>query len=255
MRTSVILLSSCISLVSSAAVTLAQGELEDGFVALFNGQDFANWTLPEGDHGHWKVVDAVIDYSADSEAPGDKNLWSEKEYGDFILKLDWRLKQTSGLYPIPIVLEDGSYLSDSAGNKLTIKEPNADSGIYLRGSSKAQLNIWCWPIGSGEVYGYRNNQNDPVIRAGVTPKVNADNPVGEWNRFVIIMIGDRLTVILNNKMVLENAQLPEIPEVGRLALQHHGGVNPDGSYKPASSLVQFRNIWIKELPTSKKTAE
>ena len=225
----------------------AAGEEEDGFVSLFNGKDMTHWTVPDGDGGKWKVVDGVIDYNADSQAKGDRNLWSEKEYGDFILKIDWRIKETSGLYDVPIVLEDGSYLTDPAGKKLTIKRENADSGIYVRGTSKAQLNIWCWPIGSGEVYGYRNNQKDPEIRAGVTPKINADKPVGEWNHFEIIVIGDRLTVISNNHMVLENAFLPDLPAKGRIALQHHGGKNADGSYKPASSLVQFRNIWIKEL--------
>ena len=225
-----------------------QSEVAAGFASLFNGRDLTGWRVPEGDNGHWKVVGGVIDYDAGSEAKGDRNLWSEKEYGNFILKLDWRIKQTSGLYRMPIVLKDGTYLKDAKGEKLTILRPNADSGVYLRGSSKAQLNIWCWPIGSGEVYGYRNNPGtSPEVRAGLTPMVNADHPVGEWNEFLIIMIGDRLTVVENNQMVLENAQLPDIPESGRIALQHHGGINADGSYKPASSLVQFRNIWIKEL--------
>lgn len=229
----------------------AAGEEEDGFVSLFNGEDLTGWIVPEGDNGHWRVVDGVIDYDAASEAEEDKSLWTEHEYRNFILKLDWRIKETSGLYDVPIVLGDGSYLTGPDGKKLTIKMPNADSGVYVRGTSRAQINIWCWPIGSGEVYGYRNNpETPPEIRAGVTPRVNADNPVGEWNSFIIIMLGDRLTVILNNKMVLENAQLPEVPESGRLALQHHGGVNADGTYKPASSLMQFRNIWIKELPST-----
>ena len=226
-----------------------EGEIADGYDSLFNGKDLSGWTVPDGDNGHWKVLNGVIDYDAASEAKGDRNLWTEKEYGNFILKVDWRIKETSGLYKVPIVLKDGSYLKDANGNKLTISMPNADSGIYLRGTGKAQINIWCWPIGSGEVYGYRNPDSTPAdIRAGVTPRVNADNPVGEWNQFTIIMIEDRLTVLLNNKMVLENAQLPDVPESGRIALQHHGGMNKDGSYKPASSLVQFRNIWIKELP-------
>ena len=227
-----------------------EGEVADGFDSLFNGKDLTGWVVPEGDNGHWKVLDGVIDYDAASEASGDRNLWTEKEYSNFILKVDWRIKETSGLYKVPVVLKDGSYLKDANGNKLTISMPNADSGIYLRGTGKAQINIWCWPIGSGEVYGYRNPDSTPAeIRAGVTPRVNADNPVGEWNQFTIIMIEDRLTVLLNNKMVLENAQLPDVPESGRIALQHHGGINKDGSYKPASSLVQFRNIWIKELPS------
>jgi hypothetical protein len=86
----------------------------------------------------------------------------------------------------------------------------------------------------------------PAVRAGVTPKLNADKPVGEWNTFEITMKGDRLTVVLNGKTVISNAQLPGIPESGPLALQHHGGFK-DGKYSPASSLVQFRNISIKEL--------
>lgn len=240
-----------IPVLSSYAV--AQYEAEDGFTSLFNGKDFTGWTVPEGDNGHWKIVDGVIDYDAGSEAKGDKNLWSKKEYGDFILKMDWRLKQTSGWYNVPIVLQDGSYLKDATGKTITMKLPNADSGVYLRGEGKSQVNIWCWPVGSGEVYGYRHSdKNDPKIRAGVTPRVNADNPVGEWNQFTIIMVQDRLTVILNNKTVIENAQLPGVPGKGRIALQHHGGINKDGTYRPASSLIQFRNIWIKELNTPAK---
>ena len=220
----------------------------DGFVPLFNGKDLSGWIVPEGDNGHWKVVDGVIDYDAASEAKGDKNLWTEKEYGDFILKIDWRIKRTTGLYNMPIVLQDGTTLKDAAGRQITIALPNADSGIYLRGSSKAQVNIWCWPIGSGEVYGYRNDKSmPPDVRAGVTPRINADKPVGQWNTFIIIMVGDRLTVLLNNQMVLENAQLPGVPKRGRIALQHHGGRRSDGTYSPASSLLQFRNISIREL--------
>ncbi len=220
---------------------------EDGFIPLFNGEDLTGWKVPEGDNGHWKVLDGVIDYDALSEARGDKSLWTDKEYGDFTLKLDWKIKQTTGLYGVPTVLPDGSCKLDADGKKVITPTPNADSGVYLRGSSKCQINIWCWPIGSGEVYGYRNNQDDPIIRAGVTPKVHADNPVGEWNTFEITMKGDRLTVILNGKTVLENAQLPGAPAKGPIGLQHHGGMGKDGKLSPASSLVQFRNIAIKEL--------
>lgn len=243
-----LLLSGCLLLLP--AIARAEGEREDGFRPLFNGKDLSGWTPPEGDNGHWRVVDGVIDYDAASESPErDKSLWSQEEFGDFILKLDWRIKETPSLYDVPIVLQDGSYLKDAAGQTLTIKMPNADSGIYLRGTGRAQINIWCWPVGSGEVYGYRHSEeNAPEVRAGVTPRVNADRPVGEWNSFTIIIIKDRLTVIENNQMVLENAHLPGVPESGKLALQHHGGRNPDGTYKPASSLMQFRNIWIKELP-------
>ena len=65
----------------------------EGFVSLFNGKDLLGWKAPAGDNGHWKVVDGVIDYDAQSEAQGDKSLWSDREYGDFILHVDWRLKE------------------------------------------------------------------------------------------------------------------------------------------------------------------
>ena len=224
-----------------------EGSAEKGWIQLFNGKDFAGWTVPEGDNGHWKVVDGVIDYDAASEAKGDKNLWTEKEYADFTLVMDWRIKETSGLYNVPTVLPDGTYKLDENGNVITTPMPNADSGVYVRGNSKSQINIWCWPIGSGEVYGYRNDKNQPPeVRAGVTPKMFADMPVGEWNKFKITMRGDRLSIILNGQKVIDKAQLPGVPDTGRIALQHHGGKNPDGTYKPASSLVQFRNIYIKE---------
>ena len=235
-------------LLSLTASASAQYEVEDGFESLFNGTDLTGWIVPEGDNGHWKVVDGVIDYDARSEATGDRNLRTEKEFGDYILKMDWKIKETSGWFNMPIVLSDGTYLEDAEGNKITIRRPNADSGVYMRGHSKAQLNIWCWPTGSGEVYGIRNNKNTPPeIKAALTPRINADNPVGEWNTFQIVMIGDRVTVLLNDHLILERAQLPGIPERGPIVLQHHGGPDKDGNLKPASSLVQFRNLWIKSL--------
>ncbi|MBG88172.1 MAG: hypothetical protein CMO80_14895 [Verrucomicrobiales bacterium] len=219
-----------------------------GFVSLFNGKDLTNWTPPKGDNGHWKVINGVIDYDALSESPErDKNLWSNKAYGDFELHIDWRIKRTTGLYNMPVVLPDGTHKKDENGKDIKIPTPNADSGIYLRGQGKSQINIWCWPIGSGEVYGYRMDKKmPPEVRAGVTPKVKADNPVGEWNTFKVTMKGDRLTVVLNGKTVLDKAQLPGVPAKGKLALQHHGGMR-NGEYSPASSLVQFRNIYVKEL--------
>jgi hypothetical protein len=230
-----------------ALATASLPAADAGFTSLFNGKDLTHWKVPAGDNGHWKVLNGVIDYDARSEAAGDKNLWSAKEYQDFVLRLDWRIKETTGLYPVPTVLPDGTHKKGPDGKDITTPTPNADSGIYLRGSSKAQINIWCWPIGSGEVYGYRMDRNQPAaVRAGVTPKMRADRPVGEWNTFEITLKGDRLTVVLNGKTVIENAQLPGIPAQGPLALQHHGGFR-EGKYNPASSLVQFRNVSIREL--------
>jgi hypothetical protein len=220
--------------VSSNAAAQA---LPAGFVSLFNGKDLGGWTVPAGDNGHWKVVDGVIDYDARSEATGDKNLWTEREYADFVLRLEWRITDTPWVNPeVRIVMPDGRNKKDAQGKEIKIGVPDSDSGIFLRGIADAQVNIWCWPVGSGEVYGYRTDANMPAeVRAGVTPKVNADAPIGSWNRFEITMKGDRLTVVLNGKTVIENAQLPGVAAKGPIALQNHG--NP----------IQFANIYIKEL--------
>jgi hypothetical protein len=220
---------------------------EAGFVPLFDGKDLSQWNIPEGDNGHWKIVDGVIDYDARSEAPGNKNLVTKQEFGDFVLKLEWRIKETPFQNPnIPYVLPNGTHARDSTGKELKLTLPDSDSGIYLRDmKGKSQINIWCWPIGSGEVYGYRMDRKMPgSVRAGVTPKTQADRPVGSWNAFEISLTGDRLTVVLNDIKVIENAELPGIPARGPIALQHHGTFK-DGKFHGPPSLVQFRNIRIK----------
>ena len=248
MRLSAALLATSLAMLSAISPVKAE-EPPEGFVSLFNGKNFENWVVPEGDNGHWKIVEGVIDYDAESEAAGDKSLWSEKEYGDFVLLADWRITGTPYLNPrVPIIRVDGTHKKNAEGEEIKLTVPDSDSGIYLRGEGKAQVNIWCWPIGSGEVYGYRMDQSMPTeVRAGVTPRVHADNDIGEWNTFEITMKGDRLTVKLNGHQVLENAQLPGIPSKGRLALQHHGNKGPDGAWRSPPALVQFRNIYIKEL--------
>jgi len=239
----------------SESDTLDKNRLvREGFAPLFNGKDLIGWKIPEGDNGHWKVVDGVIDYDALSEAKGDRNLWTMESFGDFILHIEWRFKHTTGLYPMPTILPDGSYKKDAEGNVIKKLQPNADSGIFLRGTSKAQINIWCWQVGSGELWGYRNDKSmPPEVRAAVVPKLRADKPVGQWNAFDITMKGERLTVVLNGKTVIENAQLPGVPQSGPIGLQHHGGLDKStGKMSPASSLVQFRNIYIKRLSTTSR---
>jgi hypothetical protein len=86
------------------------------------------------------------------------------------------------------------------------------------------------------LWNYRTDTNATAqVRADATPKMKADKPLGQWNRFVITMRGDRLTVVLNDKTVIENAQLPGIPAEGPIGLQHHG--DP----------IQFANIYVREL--------
>ncbi len=230
-----------------AAIHTASAQAPDGFTSLFNGRDFSGWKVPAGDNGHWRIVDGVIDYDAESEAK-EKDLWTERSYRDFTLRVDWRIKSTPYVNPnVPIIRFDGTHKKDAEGREIRIPVADSDSGIFLRGSSKAQVNIWSWPIGSGEVYGYRMDAKlPPAVRAGVTPKRNADHDIGAWNTFEITMRGSRLDVVLNGEHVIAGAELPGVPSEGPIALQHHGA-KKDGVWVAPPSLVQFRNISIKEL--------
>jgi hypothetical protein len=104
-------------------------------------------------------------------------------------------------------------------------------------------------VGSGELWSVRNDRSlPPEVRAAAVPSENADKLVGQWNAFDITVKGDRITVVNNGIVVINNALYPGLDVTGPLGLQHHGGINPEtGKLRGASSLVQFRNIWIKEL--------
>ncbi|HYV37872.1 MAG TPA: DUF1080 domain-containing protein [Gemmataceae bacterium] len=235
------------------AASSQAGQVPEGFTSLFNGKDFTNWKVPAGDNGHWKIVNGVIDYDAKSEAKKDKHLWSEKSYKNFVLLIDWRLKNEEKGYMnknVYMILPDGTHKKDAGGKEIKIEIEDVDSGVYLRGQDAAQVNMWMWPVGSGEVYGYRTNKkSSAAVKAGVTPKKKMDKPRGEWNTFEITMKGDRLWVKLNDYMVIENAQLPGVAKSGPIALQHHGDWNAKkGGWTSPPALVQFKNIAIKELP-------
>lgn len=219
------------------------------WITLFDGKNLKHWTMrSEIANDIWTVKDGVIDCSPIAEPRVDKNLWSKRSFGDFTLKLEWRISDLKGMSNIPTILPDGSYLLDDSGERVLTEIPVADSGVYVRGSSKHQINIWNWGIGSGEVYGYRNNNPDAKVRASVTPSENADKPVGEWNTFEITMQGKDLTVVLNGKTVLHQAHLAEAAEFAPIALQHHGGYDAKtDTWRPSSSTVQFRNIKIREM--------
>jgi hypothetical protein len=134
-----------LGLATPAVALGAESQPPPGFVTLFNGRDFSGWTVPVGDNGHWKVLDGVIDYDAQSEAKADKSLWTEREFGDFVLQVDWRIKEAPYVNPnVYYILPDGTHARDIHGKELKLALPDSDSGILLRGSGKYQVNIWCW---------------------------------------------------------------------------------------------------------------
>lgn len=173
-----------------------------GFTVLFDGTDLSKWKVSEQNAAHWKVVDEILVYDGKG-----KSLPTAKDYGDFELLVDWKI------------------------------DKGADSGIYLRGKPQVQI----WDIdrhkeGSGGLW------NNKKTHVGEKPLVPADKPVGQWNTFRIKLVGDKVTVHLNGKLVVDKAPMEplkkkdgSIIETGPILLQHHG--NP----------LQFRNIFIKEL--------
>jgi hypothetical protein len=193
----------------------------EGFTALFNGKDLTGWQglveLPKRDKDPEK-------YAAQIKAANEKylphwtvkdgvlqydgkgqSLQTVKDYGDVELLVDWKIG------------------------------PKGDSGIYLRGNPQVQ--IWDtakWPEGSGGLYNNKPPNNKPLKCA--------DKPIGEWNHFRIVMKGDKVSVWLNEVLVVDNIALENywkkgepLPEKGPIELQHHG------------DHLEFKNIYIKEL--------
>jgi hypothetical protein len=224
---------------------------ESGWTPLFQGDNLDKWEFRnKAAKEVWHVKDGVIDCTPLALPRGDKHLWTKEEFGDFQLRLEWRFKDTrGGPHEMRWIQPDGTPKTNEDGVPITIRRRNADSGLYLRGTQQVQTNIWNWPLGSGEVYRYRTDSSLPdAVRSAVTPNVRADRPIGEWNTFVITMEGERLTVVLNGQTVIDEAPLPGVPEKGAIALQHHGGYNSEtDSWSSASSLIQFRDIYIKKL--------
>jgi hypothetical protein len=207
-----------------------------GFRPLYTGVDLSGWREDPGHKSHWQPKDWILAYDGRSEA-ADKTLWTAAQYANFELICDWRWVNKPDKAARPVLLPSGEEAKDADGKTRTEEVPDAgDSGIYLRGNIKSQVNIWCWPAGSGEVYGYRTDPNmPPEVRAAVTPKMKADKAIGQWNRFRITMNGDRLTVRLNGQTVIENAQLPGVPATGSIGLQDHGAP------------IEFANIFVRQL--------
>jgi hypothetical protein len=186
--------------------------------------------------GHWTVRDWILAFDGKG-----KDLWSERSLKDFEMIVDWRwVGDHQGEMRRPHFSADGAEARNPDGSARTAVIGERDSGIYLRGSTKSQVNMWMWPCGSGEVWGYRTDAKmPPEVRAACTPKAAADAPVGQWNRFRIRMRGDVLDVWLNGTQVIEAATLPGVPAEGPIGLQSHG------------SAVEFANIYVRELPSKR----
>jgi len=222
----------------SASVVSAE---EEAFTPLFNGKDLEGWKTPEDVAWAWSVKDGVIRGVTDEKAHG-KELWSVKDYGDFVLEVDWRFPDPPVKKMLKIILPNGDDALNADGTKKKEERlVGGDSGILIRGEVMSQINIVCKSAGSGELYGYRKKVPNvsPEVKAACVPKVRADHEPGEWNHFVITAKGERVTVELNGKRVIDGALMPGLPARGPIALQHHG----EG--------IEFRNVKVRELGEGK----
>lgn len=211
--------------------------LATGFHTIYTGVDLAGWRQDPGHAGHWTPKDWVLRYDGRSEAKV-KHLWTEKSYKDFEMIVDWRLVDKAVTKKVPVILESGETAKNDDGSVKQVEiADTGNSGVFLRGSEKAQVNISCYPIGSGELFGYREaKETPPALRALTIPKTRADKPSGQWNRFLIRCVGKRISVTLNDRMVIEDVELPDLPESGPIGLQHHDVV------------IEFANLFVREIP-------
>lgn len=194
---------------STGATPEQTAEAYAGFTQLFDGKGLSGWKVTEAMNEVWKANGATFTAKADVKG-SNLDLWSEKNYKDFVLVADWKFITPAKKKMVNKIAPNGEEPilgADGKPEQIEVEEP-ADSGIYLRGSSKAQVNIWVRPIGSGDIRGYRVDKTLPMdIRTACTPKEVADNKPGQWNRFVITMKGDRCTVVLNGKTIIDNQPL------------------------------------------------
>jgi len=140
--------------------------------------------------------------------------YSVKEFGDFVLELDFRCADentNSGVFlRVPGVPTSDDYIYHS----FEIQISDAGEGIHQTGAAYD----------------------------AEAPTHLASNPPGEWNHFKITFVGSRLQVELNGELVLNweaepRGKVEDFSLRGYVGLQNHGDLSP----------VSFRNIYLKEL--------
>ena len=226
---------------STLGLAAAENGMPDGFIPLFDGRSWAGWDHPAHLDPVWEIADGVIRLRGDQPkrvAGKNYDLSTTRRVRNFVLTLEWRLTGTPKMKPLQLLTEDGLEQHDAQG-KLIMKEYLSwgDSGVFLRGVRAAQVNIWCEPCGSGEVATkFKDMAATREERMKTMPRVRADRGVGEWNRFVITMRGDRVSVVLNDVPVVDGARVVGVPAEGPITLQNH------------NDPVEFRALAIKVLP-------
>jgi hypothetical protein len=190
---------------------------ESDFVSLFNGKDLTGWI---GDTKGYVAEDGKIICR-----PGG-NLYTEKEYSDFVFRFEFKL-------------------TPGANNGLGIRTPPRGDAAYvgmelqiLDDTAEKYKNLRPWQF-HGSIYGLV-----PVERGH-------QKPVGEWNVEEFTAIGPKIKVVLNGATVVDAdlSKIEQTPDIHDLK-KHPGMHNEKGhiGFLGHGSVVEFRNIRIKELP-------
>jgi hypothetical protein len=201
-----------------AVATAIRADEPSGFEPLFNGKDLTGWEMKQskGDiKDYWSVTnDGILSAKA-----GTGWLSTTKQYGDFVLRVEWRIQSggNSGVFlRVPGVVEGKS--PSMTGMEIQILDDNADK-------YKGKLKPYQY---SGSIYTFVPCSK-PVFKGA-----------GEWNSFELTCKGDLITVVYNGEKVAE-AEASKIEELGKrpkrgfIGLQNHG------------SPVEFRKVDIKVL--------
>lgn len=208
--------------VSVIAATCALGaEPDDGFVPLFNGRNLDGWVI-KGKAEGWQVKDGVL---RSEGAKGGDWIRTEKEYGDFILKLDWKVSK-----------------GGNSGVFIRVPDQGApwQTGYEVQISNDPRDDKHC----TGALYGY------------VPVKPRPDESADTWHTFEIHAVGTRIKVIVDGVTVIDvdQSNLTKPDEAGYTdpktkALRGHIGLQD--SHSPAGNYIEYRNIRIKELKASR----
>lgn len=198
---------------------LSNMEKMEGYELLFNGENLNGWV---GNKTDYVVEDGMIIIYP--EKGGKGNLYTEKEYANFIFRFEFQL-------------------TPGANNGLGIRAPLDGNSAYkamelqiLDNTAEKYKDLHEYQY-HGSVYG--------VIPA----KRGFLKPVGEWNQQEVIAEGNNIKVILNGEVIVDG-NLKEARKGGTMDGKKHPGLkNKKGhiGFLGHGDLVRFRNIRIKEI--------
>ncbi len=191
---------------------------EPGFLPIFNGKDLSGWTI-RGQYGPGYIVEnGMIVCPSD----GGGNLFTEKEYSNFVLRFEFRLEEASN-NGIGI---RAPYEGDAAYTGMEIQILDHDAAAYRGKLKPAQYH--------GSIY--------DVVPA----KTGYLKKTGEWNQEEIVADGRHIKVTLNGTVIVD-ANLDDVKDPA--VLQKHPGLARATGHIGLlghHSRVEFRNLRVKQ---------